>query len=211
MRNSNRSDTDPRASDVPRLKNRTINWLSSFCFPSSQSIGLKTDTLNWAPTARWCQQQGKLLTSVAAQFMRRFLTLAQLLTAKYSTYGKISIQTWIINATCRCCNWCPWVSTVFVYNLHLKLGNLENRGEAWLGRHGSEEICCNSQNTVSRDIASLIPRDNGNGSPGLTPGPDGDSVTGTLAILPPLPHIGLTLPHCQVPSIAKLCFDQFWW
>lgn len=97
----------------------------------------------------------------------------------------------------------------YLSNLHLKLGNLENRGEAWLGRYGPEEICCNSLNTVfSRNIASLIPRDNGNGSPGLTPGPDGDSVTGTLAILPPLPHIGLTLPHCQVPSIAKLCFDQ---
>ena len=94
----------------------------------------------------------------------------------------------------------------YLSNLHLKLGNLENRGEPWLGRYGPEEICCNSLNTVSRNIASLIPRDNG--SPGLTPGPDGDSVTGTLAILSPLPHIGLTLPHCQVPSIAKLCFDQ---
>ena len=37
-----------------------------------------------------------------------------------------------------------------------------------------------------------------NNSPGLTPGP-GDSVIEipNLAILPPLPHIALTLPHCQ--------------
>ena len=44
----NDTDRDTKSSDVEvsGLKNRTINWLSSFCFPSSQSIGLKTDTLN---------------------------------------------------------------------------------------------------------------------------------------------------------------------
>ena len=43
------------------------------------------------------------------------------------------------------------------------------------GANGREVIWCNSQNTVGWNIASLAPRHNDNGSPGLTPGPDGDS------------------------------------
>lgn len=45
------------------------------------------------------------------------------------------------------------------------------------GANGREEVIwCNSLNTVGWNIASLPPRHNDNGSPGLTPGPDGDSL-----------------------------------
>ena len=75
------------------------------------------------------------------------------------------------------------------------------------GANGLEVIWCNSLNTLGWNIASLPPCPCDNGSPGLTPGPDGDSVTGipTLAILPHSTHWldSAALPSSKYSYIAK--------